>query len=321
MNTLWIGDGKPPSGTKGRSFRQTPSLSEIALQQLEHKTFDAVVLDCRDRCPYSAPHILSASALFCAASVRFCVLGGCMGPLTDAWMIRCDGSAELALEKLGKTKGPRKQQSTEAVRQKRKASVLAPLQRPVGTFLTIDVLGSQARIGCTTQCLQLFHYFSALGFQPAVVATPDQVSTLQRLMGGTQADDALLIDDVAFVTSAQSRYDCYIRDVGCIDGAKAFAAQNADYCVLVAGIKPWEVSAAVTALTSLHDVRRLLTVASYGDEESKKQIQALMQKTGRSGVAITAPWQPNPFIPTSLGCYEAIRPILETMMKEEIICE
>lgn len=321
MNTLWIGDRKPPSGTKGRSFRQTPSLSEIALQQLDRKSFDAVVLDCRDGCPYSAPHILSASALFCAASIRFCVLGSHMEPLTDAWMIRCDGSAELALEKLEKTERQGKQQSTEAALQKRKASALAPLQRPVGTLLTVDVLGSQARIGCTTQCLQLFHYFSALGFQPAVVATPEQVSILQRLMGGTQAGDALLIDGIAFVTSVQSRYDCYIRDVGCIDGAKAVAAQNADFCVLVAGIKPWEVSATVAALTSLHDIRRLLAVASYGDEESKTQVQALMRKTECSGVAITAPWQPNPFVPTSLGCYEAIRPTLKTMIKEEEVCE
>ena len=95
---------------------------------------------------------------------------------------------------------------------------------------------------------------------------------------------------------------------------------NILYCVLVAGIKPWEVSATVAALASLRGVRRLLTVVSYGDEEGRDQMRALMQKAGLSDTSIAAPWQPNPFKPSSLGCYEAIRPILETMLKEEELC-
>lgn len=321
MNTLWIGDRAAPKGTQRRSLRQTPSLSEIALQQFEQKTYDAVVLDCRGGCPYSVPHILSASALFRTADVRFCVFGGSVMLKTDDWLLRCDGSAEVALaelEKAGKTKNTGVK--PDGLKQSWKSPALAPLQHPPGTLLMIDVLGSQSRIGCTTQSLQFYHYFATLGFRPAIIISSEQASVLQRLMEGKQIGDTLVIDGVTFVTSVQGGYDCFIHDAGCIDGAKAAAAQNADYCVLVAGIKPWEASAAVAALTSLRGVRRLLTVVSYGDEESKSQMQALMQKTGHSGTSIAAPWQPNPFKPTSLGCYEAIRPILETMLKEEELC-
>lgn len=322
MRILWISDGTPPKGTEGRTFRVTPSLSALAIQAEECKTFDAVVLDCRNACPYSLPHILSAAALFRVSSIRLCVLGGSMKLKTDEWLLHCDGSPELALDGLQKLETEEKlPQRVKRSRPIHESPAIPTIQHRPGALLMLDVLGSQSRIGCTTQCLQLFHYFSALGFQPAIITTPEQASVLQRLMGGNQAGDALLIDGIAFVTSVQSRYDCYIRDAGCIDEGKAAAAGNADFCVLVAGIKPWELTSTVTALALLRGVSRLFTVVSFGGNESEQQIQALLQKVGHSCPAIAAPWQPNPFTPTAIQCYEALRPILETMMKEEELCE
>lgn len=322
MRILWISDGTPPKGTEGRSFQTTPSLSALAIQAGECKTFDAVVLDCSSACPYSVPHILSAAALFRVAGVRLCVLGGSTKLKADACLLQCNGSPELTLKELKARatpeESPRRLHKPQAPK---KLPALAAVPHRQGALLMLDVLGSQSRIGCTTQCLQLFHYFSAIGFQPAIVTTPEQTSILQRLMGGTQTDDVLLIDGIAFVTSIQSGYNCYIHDAGCINESKAVAAQNADLCVLVAGIKPWELSPTVSALTLLHDVSRLLTVVSYGGSGAEDAIQALLQKARSKSPAIAAPWQPNPFTPTAIGCYEALRPILETMLKEEELCE
>ena len=322
MRILWISDAAPPKGAEGRSFRATPSLSALAIQSIECKTFDAAVLDCRNTCPYSVPHILSAADLFRVASIRLCVLGGSMRLNTNDWLLHCEGAPELALEGLQKLEIAKKpSKRSEKSRSVQMSPAIPTLPHPPGALVMIDVVGSQARIGCTTQCLQLFHYFSALGFQPAIITTPMQASVLQRLMGGNQVGDTRSIDGVAFVTSVQSRYDCYIRDVGCIDESNAAAAQNADICVLAAGIKPWEISSTVAALTLLQGVSRLLTVVSFGGDDSEQQMQALLQKAGHFCPAINAPWQPNPFTPTAIHCYEALRPILETMMKEEELCE
>ncbi len=311
MKLLWIGETAPPEGLQWRSLKETPSLVAVALALIERQeVFDAVLLDCRRECPYSVPHILSASSFLRAKGLRLCLLGGHLQIRTDAWLLHCDGTAASAISML---KELPHRADTKAPEKADKPPAIAPMQKRQGTLLMLDVLGSQPRIGCTTQCLQLYHYFTALGFSPAIVTTQAQADVLQRLMGGTQAGDALIMEGVPFVTSAQSGFDCFLRDGGCIDTGKAAQAHNADLCVLVAGVKPWEISHTVNALTLLRDVSQLMLVASFGDGKAEETLQALLQKTGRACPALAAPWQPEPFTATGTGRYELIRPILRNM--------
>lgn len=311
MKLLWIGETAPPEGVQWRRLRETPSLVAVALTLTEQKdVFDAVLLDCRQECPYSMPHILSASSFLRAKGIRLCLLGGSLQLKTDAWLLHCDGTAASAVAML---KELPHRQTPQAPEKADKPPAIAPMQKRQGTLLMLDVLGSQPRIGCTTQCLQLYHYFTALGFSPAIVTTQAQADVLRRLMGGAQAGDTLIMEGVPFVTSAQSGFDCFLRDGGCIDAGKAAQARNADFCVLVAGVKPWEISHTANALTLLRDVSQLLLVASFGDGRAEETLQALLQKAGRICPALAAPWQPDPFTATGAGCYELIRPILKNM--------
>lgn len=309
MRLLWIGERNeaPPMVQAVQTFAQTPSLVAVALQQEERKTLDAVLLDCRNGCPYSVPHLLSASSLLRAKEIRLCLLGGSLQLKTDAWLLSCDGTAAAAAAMLKELPHRQTPQAPD------KPQAIAPMQIRQGTLLMLDILGSQPRIGCTTQCLQLYHYFTALGFSPAIVVTQAQAGVLRQLLGGTQAGDTLIMEGVPFVTSAQSGFDCFLRDSGCIDAGKAAQARNADLCVLVAGVKPWEICHTVDALTLLRDVSQLLLVASFGDGRAKETLQALLQKTGHICPVLAAPWQPDPFTATGAGCYERIRPILKNM--------
>ena len=61
--TLWITESIPPADGQRQSPAAVPSLTAIAMEQLENKSLDNIVLDCRKSCPWSLEHILAAADL------------------------------------------------------------------------------------------------------------------------------------------------------------------------------------------------------------------------------------------------------------------
>ncbi len=312
MRLLWLGNTTPPCACMWYRLDAVPSLVALALQQQDRPTFDAVILDCRQLCPYSPAHILSASSFFRLANIRLCLFGGGQIVKTDAWLLHCDGDIALALDFLQRGEATNRPTKSKA----QAAQTAKQIQKPPGTMLIVEVLGSQARIGCTTQCLQLFHYLTSAGFTPAVIVTQEHRMLLQQLMGGKNIGDAVIIDSIPFLLSVHSGYDCFIRDGGCIDKGKAERAQTADICVLVAGTKPWELSHSASALALLRSVSRLATVVTFA--EDGQVLMTLLQKLGLSCPVLTAPWQPSPFLRGKEEVYEPLRPLVEQMILEEL---
>ena len=314
MRLLWLGNTTPPCACLWYRLDAVPSLVALALQQQEQPGIDAIILDCRQTCPYSPAHILSASSFLRMANIRLCLFGGSQSVNTDAWLLHCDGDIALALDALHRGVANNRQSDLVKTQSVQPATQIS---KPQGTMLIVEVFGSQARMGCTTQTLQLFHYFASLGFVPAVIVSQEQRLLLQRLMGGKDMGDAVVIDGIPFLLSVHSGYDCFLRDGGVIDKEKAERAQTADLCILVAGSKPWELTHSASALALLRRLPHFVTIAAFYEEADV--LKALLQKLGMHCPVLTAPWQPSPFSRGKEGAYESImRPIIEQIILEEL---
>lgn len=181
---------------------------------------------------------------------------------------------------------------------------------PPGKILMLGVIGSQPRIGCTTQAIGLWHYCKALGFDPAIIAASDQIAQLANVMECTQIDGGYKIDGIPFVSSAALAYDCYVLDIGA--GSIQEAKKMTDCLVLVAGSKPWELQHTAAALRAAQG-QGLHILLSYTSQKEAENLQPLFGGlTCAVAPNMTEPWLP---------CLEAmlvydtlLRPALERLM-------
>lgn len=190
---------------------------------------------------------------------------------------------------------------------------IRPLPIPPGKILMLGVIGSQQRIGCTTQAIALWHYCKALGFDPAIVAASDQIAQLASVMECKQIQEGYMIEGIPFVSSAALAYDCYILDIGA--GSIPEAKKMTDCLVLVAGSKPWELEHTARAIRAAQGqgVHVLLSFTSQKDTEN---LRPLFGSLSCAPVPyMTDPWK---------TCFEAmliydalLRPALERLMEQE----
>lgn len=195
-----------------------------------------------------------------------------------------------------------------------------PLKISRSRVLMIDVVGSQPRMGCTTQAIGLWHYFKALGLSPAVVMEESQVRLLaETVSGAKRIDGGCRINGISFITNTQQPYDCYIRDGGF---GRRMGHENADAVVLVAGAKPWELSNTMQAARTLQQSRSAVIFSFTGPREVP-QLGPLVHNIP----AEAAPYMPDPWarLPAMLLIYDRLlRPMLEREpeenLEEEIPC-
>lgn len=187
---------------------------------------------------------------------------------------------------------------------------IPPLSIPAGKILFLGVVGSQRRIGCTTQAIGLWHYCKALGFDPAVVSSPEQIAQIAGTMRHDEIDSGFQVEKVPFVTSTALAYDCYILDIG--PGSIPDALKNTDCLVLVAGSKPWELQHTTAALRAAQG-RKMEIILSFTSPKDASVLQPLFG----GQTAIAAPWMPDLWtpVPEALAAYELLlRPTLERLL-------
>ena len=190
---------------------------------------------------------------------------------------------------------------------------IEPMTVPPEKILVLGVVGSQHRIGCTTQAVGLWHYCKALGFDPAVVATPGQIAQIAGPMHSQEIDGGYLIEGIPFVTDTAQTYDCYILDFG--PGSVQEALRATDCLVLVAGIKPWELQNTAAALRAARG-KDMVVLLSFS---SKNDAQALQPLFGQQ-IPAALPWMPELWKASveALAVYEAVlRPVLEQVLARE----
>lgn len=190
---------------------------------------------------------------------------------------------------------------------------IRPLKIPVGKILMLGVVGSQHRIGCTTQSIGLWHYCKALGFDPAVVSTSEQISQIAGVMNCKEIEGGYQIEGVPFVADTALAYDCYILDIG--TGSISEALKMTDYIVLVAGSKPWELQYTAAALRAAHGVGMGILLSFTGQKDAHS-LQPLFGKN----TAVAAPWVAELWQsdPKTLLVYDLLlRPALERILAQD----
>lgn len=190
---------------------------------------------------------------------------------------------------------------------------IRPIRIPPGKILMLGVIGSQHRIGCTTQAIGLWHYCKALGFDPAVVSTAEQISQIAGVMNCKEIDGGYLIEGVPFVADTALAYDCYILDIGA--GSIPEAKKLTDYLVLVAGSKPWELQHTAAALRAAQG-RGMGVLLSFTSQKDANTLQPLFGGLSAAVVPwMTELWQP---CLEAMLVYDALlRPVLEQIMARD----
>lgn len=189
-----------------------------------------------------------------------------------------------------------------------------PLTIPPGKILFLGVVGSQHRIGCTTQAVGLWHYCKALGFDAAIVASREQIVQIAGPMKCQEIQSGYKIEGIPFVADTALQYDCYILDIG--PGSIQDALQATDCLVLVAGSKPWELQNTATALKAAKG-KDMLVLLSFSSETDMNGLKPLF---GRQSVAVP-PWMPELWQPSAdaLTVYDILlRPALEKILSREV---
>lgn len=295
---------------------EVASLTGLLLEEPE--ITDLVIwADCGGK--WSDGHILAAAKLLRKKGQMFLVG---TGPLADRLgqnpMLCAAEAAQLpallergpeATEAPGSRQPERRPTAPKTVTDDPAAPV-RPIRIPDTVVVMIDVLGSQQRIGCTTQAIALYHYCKALGFDPAIVALEAALAVMARVTKAEPIDGGYRIEGVDFVTDTARSYDCYIRDLGA-----AGEPSEESSLVLVAGVKPWELEQTMRAVKEGRG-RDLTVVLSFAARRDREALRPLF---GASAVEM-APWMPDPWHPTNeqLAVYDRLlREKLLTICKEE----
>lgn len=298
---------------------QIPSLTAMLLTQKEIS--DIVFLPGEEK-NWSMGHILSAAKqLQGKGRIFFC------GPDTKPPALICTVTSvtelldqlKRPLKKSSDSGGAKKQQppekplSIQATTQTSPAPPVRPMTISPGCILILGVIGSQHRIGCTTQAVGLWHYCKALGFYPAIVSGKEQIAQIAAPMRCERIAGGYRIEGIPFIVDAAQAYDCYILDIG--TGSIPEARKASDVLILVAGTKPWEIqntAAAIKAARGLN-VPLILSYSSQADADSLSRV------FGHHEYAV-APWMPDLWTAGSgvLQIYDnLLRPILERFLTVE----
>ena len=306
---------------------EVPSL--MALLGTDPDITDLVI---QEGAPWSLAHILAAGKLLGSRSGRVYLVGTALPELRKELPMLCRlGTLEELAEALAakaaqgkepekRKAGPRPSLSSPPNKQDPGPERLLrrpvlPLKIPEDLVYYIAVAGSQARIGCTTQAIGLWHYCKALGFQPAIVAGPDRAAAMARLMGGTEISGGWEIEGIPWVSDEAQAYDCYIRDLGVLTPDTGDGFYGSDWSLLVAGTKPWELERTVEAMASIRPRAYASVILSFATEQDRRELEELFENRR----VVAAPWLPRPWQPTTgaLAPYDKLlRPVLLRYIRE-----
>lgn len=307
MMTLWITESRPPADGQQQSPAAVPSLTAIAMEQLENKSLDNIVLDCRKSCPWSPEHILAAADLLREAGVPLVVV---KGNLPEGGEIPCYESLEEAASNLQPAAAaPAQAKETD------KPHTPLPLPHVTPTRpISVAVLGSQSRIGCTTQAIQLWYFFTAIGYRAAIAADAAWLDELAALENSPY-DDMVKIRGVVFVSENADTgdYNCIIRDWGVIDAVSKAAAADADLCVLVVGCKRWELVQTTNAIMDAGGMADLVMIAFGANRAAQQDIEKILRKASTPRQTALTRCTPEPFRP---GLLDIFKPLLDALYEK-----
>jgi len=300
-------------------YESVPSLTGLLL---DHPDITDLVIRDTEPAPWSAAHVMStAKYLLCRGSTVILGSKSLAEACAVCGIITVTEEIDALPKLLRKPKDEKKSNPSGGVvrphiEEKKTPRRLQPdpLEIPRDKVVYIGVVGSQPRIGCTTQAVSLWHYCKALGFSPAVVAGATQIAGIAGVMESTPIDQGYIIEEIPFVSDTALAYDCYILDIGTEITPELLA--TSDLLILVAGSKPWELLQTTAAARNLEG-RGMSVLLSFSD---RKDAEALQPLFGGCPCAAAA-WIPDLWKPSgqSFSIYEELlRPALEKVLAGKI---
>lgn len=299
--------------------REVPSLTGLLL---DHEEISGMVIQDGKIASWSASHVLAAAKQLERNGPTILLGGGtltqqCSNTTLVYAADKNDQLPALLRRRLKTSGGGRilgasvKRASTEKAEPVQVNSVkIRPMKVPIGKILMLGVIGSQHRIGCTTQAIGLWHYCTALGFDPAVVSSSEQIAQIASVMNCKEIEGGYQIEGIPFVADTALAYDCYILDIG--TGSIPEALRITDYLVLVAGSKPWELQHTAAALRAAKG-KEMGILLSFTTQKDAHSLQPLF---GNQTASI-APWTPELWEPAveALLIYDTLlRSALENIL-------
>lgn len=118
---------------------------------------------------------------------------------------------------------------------------------------TVGVMGSQSRIGTTTQALQFTRYLQYQGYQACYIEAgqQEQIKTILQLYQGCSQDEKngsirfegldLYYDVHKVQNLLEKGYHVYVYDFGVFEEHKLFSFLEKDLRMVCCGSKPWEM--------------------------------------------------------------------------------
>lgn len=145
---------------------------------------------------------------------------------------------------------------------------------------SIAICGSQARIGTTTQCIQLVKYLTSKGFKTAYLEFNNMgyVNKLKSLFGLSQN----IFEGIELYTQEQinclSEYDYIVYDYGSITNSyfNKYSFLERQTKIIVCGAKPDEMEFSTAALKLFNQYKEINYLFNFVSKADESDISSLM---------------------------------------------
>lgn len=159
-------------------------------------------------------------------------------------------------------------------------------------YKTVGVIGSQKRIGTTTQAIQIVKYLNFIGYKACYVELNNcrYLNLLENLYSDAISDaelnkitysgvDMFRSDNLSNILSLG--YDYYVYDFGTIDEANLISFEEKNIHILVCGSSPSEMNFSSSAIRKLYRSSNLHYIFNFVSPADYNDIKELMESRAK----------------------------------------
>ena len=166
-----------------------------------------------------------------------------------------------------------------------KPDIVVDTNKP--TFKTVGFIGSQSRVGTTTQAIQFCKYLQFTGATAAYIEANEHahIKTLTDLYEDAVEHPDLCMTRLSKLDMYYNRYeiseiykqpyDYFVFDFGVVDNNSLFSFLEKDIKIVVAGTKPWEIDNTLSVL-KIFENKDVQFIFSFTEDSLREQYRQNM---------------------------------------------
>ena len=154
--------------------------------------------------------------------------------------------------------------------------------KKIKQFVNIAVIGTENKIGTTTQALLICAFFNSLNMNACYISNneKDETSIIQTLINEKDKQNNNMLDYEGIDMYKKSSnmkaidfgYDFYIYDYGVLTDEKINDFITKDIKIIVTGSKLWEFEGLFNAISKLEDLSNKYFLVNFTAEDKQKEI-------------------------------------------------